>query len=250
MIMTDSTHNTISASKEHWPTDVPDTLVHQDTGSRYHHIAKALASAQLEMQNPGFDSVNPHFKNKFASLAAVRNAVVPILAKHGIAMMQNLMSVDGAVSCQTLLIHESGQMLSFGPLVLPVSKNDAQGFGSAATYARRYSLMAVAGVVGDVDDDANAASSKDGIHHPKGDLGKNVPAEKSRSIADDMLRLLQDDMTEDQRVARIADLHANLTTEHDLYIASSDHLSAADRRAWKEYVKQARTKEVESRVIR
>jgi hypothetical protein len=66
----------------------------------------------------------------------------------------------------------------FGPLAMPATKPDAQGFGSAATYARRYALMAVAGVVGDDDDDANAATGKPapaqakgiGIHSPLGDV--------------------------------------------------------------------------------
>src|SRR6267142_3894487 len=112
-------------------------------------IAGALAKAQSEMANPAFDTVNPHFRNRFASLAAVRNAVVPVMAKHGIFVAQDLVSHEGLVSCTTILTHSSGQQMRFGPLVLPVAKNDAQGFGSAATYCRRYSLMAVACVVGD-----------------------------------------------------------------------------------------------------
>lgn len=120
-------------------------------------IAGALALAQLEMQNPVFDAKNPHFKNAYASLAAVRNAIVPVLAKHGIAFIQNLTTADGTVSCETILLHKSGEMLRFGPLTLPVSKMDAQGYGSASTYARRYSAMAVMGIVGDHDDDAESA---------------------------------------------------------------------------------------------
>lgn len=120
-------------------------------------ISAALAKAQAEMTNPAFDAQNPHFRNRYASLAAVRNAVVPVLAKHGIACLQDIKSVDAGVACETLLTHSSGQQMRFGPLVLPVAKQDAQGFGSAATYARRYQLMAVAGVVGDADDDAEAA---------------------------------------------------------------------------------------------
>jgi hypothetical protein len=121
-------------------------------------LAAALAKAQAEMVNPAFDSTNPHFKSKFASLAAVRNAVIPVLAKHGIACVQDIHTdIAGTVSCTTTLIHASGQRATFGPLTLPVTKVDAQGFGSAATYARRYSLMAIAGVVGDDDDDGNAA---------------------------------------------------------------------------------------------
>jgi hypothetical protein len=124
-------------------------------------LATALAKAQAEMKNPGFDSTNPHFRNKFASLAAVRNAVVPILAKFGLSVVQDLTTSDkGEILCRTVLLHSSGQSLILGPLALPATKTDAQGYGSAATYARRYSLMAVAGVVGDDDDDANAATGK------------------------------------------------------------------------------------------
>lgn len=122
-------------------------------------IAAALAKAQTEMGNPAFDSQNPHFRSKFASLAAVRNAVIPVLAKHGIACVQNITTGDNTILCTTTLLHSSGQAIAFGPLTLPVAKADAQGFGSAATYARRYALMAVAGVVGDDDDDGNAAVS-------------------------------------------------------------------------------------------
>jgi hypothetical protein len=146
------------------------------------NIAKALAAAQAEMANPRFDSSNPHFRNNFASLASVRNAVVPVLAKHGICMTQDIQTVEKGIACTTILTHASGQQMRFGPLVMPASKPDAQGFGSAATYARRYSLMAVAGVVGDDDDDANAASGKPapavavnagkgiGVHNPLGDV--------------------------------------------------------------------------------
>jgi hypothetical protein len=123
----------------------------------------ALAKAQAEMSNPKFDKANPHFRNKFASLAAVRDAVIPVLSKHGIACVQDLQSVEGAVSCTTILMHSSGQRMALGPLTMPVSKADAQGFGSAATYARRYHLMAVANVVGDEDDDANEATGKPGL---------------------------------------------------------------------------------------
>lgn len=123
-------------------------------------LAAALAKAQAEMHNPGFDSQNPHFRSKFASLAAVRNAVIPVLAKHGLSLMQQLTSNDAGTICTTLLLHASGQFIEFEPLLMPVSKQDAQGFGSASTYAKRYSMQAIAAVVGDEDDDGNAASER------------------------------------------------------------------------------------------
>jgi len=143
-------------------------------------IAAALAKAQAEMPNPKFDSQNPHFRSKFASLTSVRNAVVPVLAKHGISMTQNLETTGDwkGIACTTVLRHESGESLSFGPLAMPTEKPNAQGFGSAATYARRYSLMAACGVVGDEDDDANVAVEKPDIHSPAGDA--RIHADKSK----------------------------------------------------------------------
>ena len=100
-------------------------------------ISKALADAQAEMKNPAFDSTNPHFRNKSASLAAIRNAVVPVFSKHGLSVMQELSTTDNGVACLTVVQHSSGQWFEFGPLTMPATKPDAQGFGSAGTYCRR-----------------------------------------------------------------------------------------------------------------
>jgi hypothetical protein len=119
-------------------------------------LAGALAKAQGELENPSFDSQNPHFKNKYASLAAVRDAVFPALAKQGLSIVQLIGHREGGITCDTVLMHASGQWIS-ETLYMPSSKQDAQGFGSAITYARRYSLMAICGVVGDEDDDGERA---------------------------------------------------------------------------------------------
>lgn len=122
-------------------------------------IAAALVKAQLEIQNPPLDSTNPHFKSRFASLPGVRNAIVPIMAKHGIAVIQDLQSNDKGAVCTTILLHSSGQRMTLGPLFVPSTKVDAQGLGSAATYARRYALLALACVAGEEDDDGNGAAA-------------------------------------------------------------------------------------------
>lgn len=122
-------------------------------------IAAALAIAQAELRNPAFDSSNPHFKSKFASLANVRDTITPTLTRHGIAVLQLLGFDEGRVTCETVLTHKSGQWIS-GTFSMPPTKPDAQGTGSAATYCRRYSLMAIVNVVGDEDDDGNAASER------------------------------------------------------------------------------------------
>ena len=118
----------------------------------------ALAKAQGVMTNPELDGYNPHFKAKFSTLAAVRNAVVPALSANGIAVVQDVMTTPTGISVITKLLHASGQFLSFGPLEIPIAKQDAQGIGSAETYARRYALLAALCIAGEEDDDGAAAT--------------------------------------------------------------------------------------------
>lgn len=136
-------------------------------------LAAALAAAQAELRNPIFDSQNPHFKSKFASLAQVRDTITPTLAKHGLSVTQLATNDEqGRPSVETILLHKSGQWLS-STLAVPVGKADAHGAGSAITYARRYSLMAIVNVVGDEDDDGNSAVA-----------GKQAEDQHLRLIAD------------------------------------------------------------------
>jgi hypothetical protein len=123
---------------------------------------KALCASLVKAQK-GFSpalksSANPHFKSRYAALDAVVEAVMDSLNANGIFLAQEVQDSDHGVCVQTTLIHEGGESLSFGWLTVPVSKNDAQGFGSALTYARRYSLMTALGVAPE-DDDGNAAAA-------------------------------------------------------------------------------------------
>jgi hypothetical protein len=117
-------------------------------------LVEALANAQSEMRNPAFDKVNPHFKSKFASLAAVRDAVVPVLARHGVAMTQTYDLCDGEQVLLTTLYKGGETIVSAVPLP---AYQQSQQWASATTYIRRVSLMAIAGVCGDEDDDAEEA---------------------------------------------------------------------------------------------
>ncbi len=118
------------------------------------HSAMALAFPEIEGATK--DSNNPHFKSKYADLASVVAAIKPALAKHGLFFTQYNHPCAGGVSVETTVHHASGESISFGALFVPASKNDAQGFGSALTYCRRYSLMTAFGVAPE-DDDGNAA---------------------------------------------------------------------------------------------
>ncbi len=118
-------------------------------------LAEALAKAQAEMRPALRDATNPHFKNRYATLSACFEAIRPLLA-HGIAVVQPPVphGVDG-VCVATILLHSSGEWLR-GDLYMPASKKDAQGFGSALSYARRYCLQATVGLATDDDDGEGA----------------------------------------------------------------------------------------------
>lgn len=119
-------------------------------------LASALAKAQGKLKNPHFDSTNPHFRSKFASLAAVREAVIPVLSQHGLSMSQWPVSEGSYAGCRTVLSHDSGEFIE-ETFMIPVDKANAHGYASAVTYAKRISMQSVAAVVGDEDDDGNGA---------------------------------------------------------------------------------------------
>lgn len=121
------------------------------------HIYSAIAKAQSEIKNPPLDTTNPHYKSRFASLAAVRNAIIPAFTRHGLSVMQDVRTTERGASVTTHVLHSSGGMMTFGPLEIPAQKADAQGIGSAESYARRYALLAMACISGEDDDDGEAA---------------------------------------------------------------------------------------------
>jgi hypothetical protein len=123
------------------------------------NIATALVKAQKAFGPALKTSTNPHFKSRYADLSACVEAVMGGLNDNGIALVQQLHEAEHGVTVETVFIHESGEMLNCGKLFVPATKQDAQGFGSALTYARRYSLMAACGIAPE-DDDGNAASRK------------------------------------------------------------------------------------------
>ena len=121
------------------------------------NIATALVKAQKEFAPALKDSNNPFFKTKYADLSTCVKAVIDALNNNGIALVQKCHPCDDGVSVETIFMHESGELLDCGILHVPAAKNDPQGYGSALTYARRYSLMAACGIAPE-DDDGNAAS--------------------------------------------------------------------------------------------
>jgi hypothetical protein len=121
-------------------------------------LASALSKAQGKIKGAVKDSANPFFKSKYADLASVVEAIREAFSANGLSYIQQVSeSEKDEVRVETVLMHSSGEWINCGILALPVSKADAQGYGSALTYARRYSLSAAVGVAPE-DDDGNAAT--------------------------------------------------------------------------------------------
>ncbi len=127
------------------------------------NIATALVKAQKAFGPALKTSTNPHFKSRYADLSACVEAVIDALNDNGIALIQKNYDCANGVMVETMFLHESGEMLECGILHVPANKQDAQGYGSALTYARRYSLMAACGIAPE-DDDGNTAVRKPTIN--------------------------------------------------------------------------------------
>lgn len=119
-------------------------------------LSAAMSKAFADIENAAKDKTNPHFRSKYADLGNIVDAVKPALLKHGLWFSQVSYDIENHAAIETVIYHASGEWLSCGIVSVPVSKVDAQGYGSAMTYARRYSLSAAFGVAPE-DDDGNAA---------------------------------------------------------------------------------------------
>lgn len=122
-------------------------------------IYAALAKAQQEIENADANIENEFLNKKYADLASCLNAVRGPLSANGIAVIQ--LTEDpgpGVLGIRTILAHESGQTIEDHITMAP-PKIDPQGVGSCRTYMRRYSLIAMCGIAGALDDDAEATKA-------------------------------------------------------------------------------------------
>lgn len=127
------------------------------TSDSISNIATALLKAQQEITFAAKDSKNPAFKSTYANLESVIEAVKGPLNSHGIVFMQTFSpSAPGFLALSTRLLHSSGEWIE-DEMTVPLQKNDAQGYGSAATYSRRYALAAITGLY-QADDDGHEAA--------------------------------------------------------------------------------------------
>ncbi len=139
--------------------DVTMTMLRTQWSPTIGALAAALAKAQGVMGGAKKDAINPHFRAKYADLASIWDACREPLSVSGLAVIQLTQPATGGVTVVTILAHASGEWIR-SELFMPCAKPDAQGLGSAITYARRYALAAIVGVAPEDDDAEGAVRSR------------------------------------------------------------------------------------------
>ncbi len=188
--------------------EVPTVQTNQS--SSIAKLAKAICTAQRGLKPVKKEVNNPFFNKKYADLAAVWEALKPF-HENGIAITQSPVACGraGHICLETQLTHESGEWMR-STLELPLTKNDPQGAGSALTYARRYALGCMTGVVTEEDDDGNAASGNQ--HQPAQTYTKSKQA-SAKKIAE--LRKPEAQGAVDAGKEVIAPFHKAVSTPQD-----------------------------------
>tara|TARA_R110000824_G_scaffold252111_5_gene440838 strand:- start:1418 stop:2092 length:675 start_codon:yes stop_codon:yes gene_type:complete len=167
----------------------------------FHALINALIKAQSEIDHATRDAQSVH--HKYATLENVISAVKPALNKHGIYVDQETQTCDNGVQVQTIF-RGHGANLDTGWVEIPVAKNDAHAYGSAMTYARRYSLT-MACCLGSVDDDGHGAKE-----NPPPPVKKAAPKPIKKELeeqgltdekADDLFKRVSDEALEKVAVA-------------------------------------------------
>lgn len=166
--------------------------------NRTNLLTEAWIKAKAEMGNVcEYDSKNPHFKNRFASLEATLDKINPTFSKFGLALT-HWPSGDQLIS---RLEHTSGQWMMCA-YNLSAIKKDPQQMGSAITYARRYSAQAIAGMCGGEDDDANYAT----LDNPSGSVAIGGPRQKPEDVAKEFIESVPEEEYAEQLNANWDDL--------------------------------------------
>lgn len=185
--------------------------------TEHKNIAAALAAAQFQMGKALKDANNPHFRSKYADLSSVTGACMPALNANGIAVVQPLHTDETGRYIATRFIHTSGETLeTIIPII--VGKNDMQGLGSAITYARRYGLMAMAGIAPE-DDDGNAAAQSLVNNQP--DETRAPPRQPDAGAVEAAIGYLDDADTLDELAARWGNIPKDMQRVPDVISAKN-----------------------------
>jgi len=204
---------------------------HSNTSDSIAKLAEALSKAQGSLEHAKKDTENPFFKSVYADLASCIDAAKKPLADNGLSVVQTTELTDNGLILKTVLMHSSGEWITSIYPINPV-KSDPQGYGSAMTYARRYSFCAITGVASD-DDDGNAASQPGKKQPPSDDiviraLLKSVPTMSKEQL----LAIDTSTLTEDQK-----------RQLRPVYVKRKKELEAVKELTDKERIQQCKTQD-------
>jgi len=184
-------------------------------------IAPAFVAAKRAFSPALKDKTNPHFRTKYADLGACLDAVNDSLLANGIALYQETSEDSTGVTVETVFLHESGETFRGGKLHVPASKQDPQGYGSALTYARRYSVMAACGIAAE-DDDGNAAAKAKAAAEAKAEAAAKLARKSVNQISEQNLNLALNSVAH----AQTLDDLKNVYTEAIKFCGSDDAAKA------------------------
>jgi hypothetical protein len=143
-----------------WQTENVHNTAQLEFSLTISNLVKALVKAQQEMGVAKKDSKNPYFNSSYADLNSIRETALPVLNKHGIAVLQPTVVINGKNYVRTILVHESGEYVYSLTEIKVQKQNDPQAEGSGISYARRYGLQAIITMAA-TDDDGEAAVGRD-----------------------------------------------------------------------------------------
>lgn len=146
------------------------------TSESVKELFTALILAEAELKNPQKSEMNPHFHSGFAPLDVITDLIRPVMAKHGLGVIQDIFGNGDTITVSTMVIHSSGQFIIQEGLTIPLSKKDAHGACGAVTYARRYALLAMLNIVGTNDDDDGNMATISG--------GNNISLNKTKPVVE------------------------------------------------------------------
>lgn len=170
--------------------------------TEHKNVYAALAAAQMEMGKAVKDAENPHFRSRYADLAAVVAAVRPALNAHGIAFFHIPTQSEFGHAMETVLFHGNSETSIKATVPLILGKQDMQGYKSATTYAKRIGLESVTGIAPDDDDDGNAAA---GTVKDAGLGVKTTNGGKALTWAEEVIKDLPPTATEKDKAEALRD---------------------------------------------
>lgn len=192
----------------------------QLNSEQINEIAAALAKAQSSMKIPEKDKVNPHFKQKYASLGSILSASKSSLNSNGLSVSQQISESGGKYYLVTTLMHVSGQWIrSYFPIRLD-ERATAQQIGSYLTYSKRYSLSSILGVDADQDDDGELASTPS---------PQKKESPKKELLSQEMINDLMSKLMEDDQIAAVNFCKKNFGTEDLRHLSKASYDSMMKR---------------------